>query len=82
MWRASCCGPTPTPVANSRKYNLAQFTDATWFSDEPQHDLAAYGTDAAQAQAQQQVGQVAGLAGRTLKRARRFTKRSQDATVD
>ena len=43
-------------VATSRKYGLAQFTDATWSSDETLRYLAEYGKDVAQAQ--QQVGQL------------------------
>ena len=46
------------PVATSRKYGLAQFTDASWSSDETQRYLAEYGKDVAQAQ--QQVGQLQG----------------------
>ena len=48
-------------VATSRKYSLAQFTDATWSSDETQRYLAEYGQDVAQAQAQ--VGQLQPSAG-------------------
>ena len=44
------------PVATSRKYSLAQFTDATWSSNETQRYLAEYGKDVAQAQ--QQVSQL------------------------
>ncbi len=44
------------PVATSRKYALAQFSDATFSSDETQRYLAEYGKDVAQAQ--QQVGQL------------------------
>ena len=44
------------PVATSRKYALAQFTDAHWSSDETQRYLAEYGKDVAQAQ--QQVSQL------------------------
>jgi hypothetical protein len=44
------------PVATSRKYSLAQFTDATWSSDETQRYLAEYGQDVAQAR--QQVDQL------------------------
>ena len=44
------------PVATSRKYVLAQFTDAHWSSDETQRYLAEYGKDVAQAQ--QQVSQL------------------------
>ena len=43
-------------VATSRKYALAQFTDANWSSDETQRYLAEFGKDVAQAQ--QQVGQL------------------------
>lgn len=43
-------------VATSRKYALAQFTDATFASDETQRYLAEYGRDVAQAQ--QQVSQL------------------------
>jgi hypothetical protein len=44
------------PVATSRQYALAQFTDATFASDETQRYLAEYGKDVAQAQ--QQVSQL------------------------
>ena len=44
------------PVATSRKYSLAQFTDAAWSSDETQRYLAEYGKDVTQAQ--QQVSQL------------------------
>ena len=44
------------PVATSRKYSLAQFTDASWSSDETQRYLAEYGNDVTQAQ--QQVNQL------------------------
>lgn len=43
-------------VATSRKYALAQFSDAAFSSDETQRYLAEYGKDVAQAQ--QQVGQL------------------------
>ena len=43
-------------VATSRKYSPAQFTDATFSSDETQRYLAEYGKDVAQAQ--QQVSQL------------------------
>ena len=46
------------PVASSRKYSLAQFTEAGWSSDETQRYLAEYGKDVAQAR--QQVGQLQG----------------------
>jgi hypothetical protein len=49
------------PVATSRKYSLAQFTDATYSSDETQRYLAEYGNDVAQAQ--QQVSQLQAPAG-------------------
>ena len=45
------------PVATSRKYALAQFSDATFSSDETQRYLAEYGKDVAEAQ--QQVSQLA-----------------------
>jgi hypothetical protein len=44
------------PVATSRKYALAQFTDAAFSSDETRRYLAEYGKDVAQAQ--QQVDQL------------------------
>ena len=44
------------PVFTSRKYSLAQFTDASWSSDETQRYLAEYGKDVSQAQ--QQVDQL------------------------
>ena len=44
------------PVATSRKYALAQFSDATFASDETQRYLAEYGKDLAEAQ--QQVSQL------------------------
>ena len=44
-------------VATSRKYALAQFSDATFSSDETQRYLAEYGKDVAEAQ--QQVSQLA-----------------------
>jgi hypothetical protein len=44
------------PVWTSRKYSLAQFTDAHWSSDETQRYLAEYGKDVSQAQ--QQVSQL------------------------
>lgn len=40
------------PVATSRKYGLAQFTDASWSSDETQRYLAEYARDVSHAQAQ------------------------------
>ena len=43
-------------VATSRKYSLAQFTEAAWSSDETQRYVAEYGKDVAQAQ--QQVSQL------------------------
>ena len=46
------------PVATSRKYALAQFSDATFSSDETQRYIAEYGKDVAQAQ--QQVAQLQG----------------------
>lgn len=49
------------PVATSRKYSLAQFTDATWSSDETQRYLGEYGNDVAQAQ--QQVNQLQASSG-------------------
>ncbi|MEO5686958.1 MAG: choice-of-anchor X domain-containing protein [Burkholderiaceae bacterium] len=44
------------PVWTSRKYSLAQFTDASWSSEETQRYLAEYGKDVSQAQ--QQVSQL------------------------
>jgi hypothetical protein len=46
------------PVASSRKYALAQFSDAAFSSDETQRYIAEYGKDVAQAQ--QQVAQLQG----------------------
>ena len=50
--------PRDGPVATSRKYSLAQFTDATFSSDETQRYLSEYGKDVTQAQ--QQVGLLQG----------------------
>ena len=44
------------PVATSRKYSLALFSDAAWSSDETQRYVAEFGKDVAQAQ--QQVSQL------------------------
>jgi hypothetical protein len=50
------------PVATSRKYALAQFSDATFSSDETQRYLAEYGKDVTHAQ--QQVAQLQGTPAR------------------
>jgi len=50
------------PVATSRKYALAQFSDAAFSSDETRRYLAEYGKDVAQAQ--QQLAQLQGPAAK------------------